>query len=90
MLGAVKETKANGEVSGMVPNLRIFETKEKNYFSVTVGDTFLWGSSPKKRALELANGDEASVKYENYKVLEVRNLSKNLTAKKSQGFFERV
>ncbi|WP_454990841.1 hypothetical protein [Campylobacter rectus] len=36
-----------------------------------------------------ANGDEASVKYENFKVLEIRNLSKNLTAKKSQGFFER-
>jgi len=89
MLGAVKETKANGEASGAVRNLRIFETKEKNYFSVTVGDTFLWGSSPKKRALELANGDEASVKYENFKVLEIRNLSKNLTAKKSQGFFER-
>ena len=89
MLGAAKEPKSSGEVSGMVRNLRIFETKEKNYFSVTVGDTFLWGSNPKKRALELANGDEASVKYENYKVLEVRNLSKNLTAKKSQGFFER-
>ena len=41
MLGAVKETKANGEASGAVRNLRIFETKEKNYFSVTVGDTFL-------------------------------------------------
>lgn len=90
MLGAVKEPKSSGEVSGMVRNLRIFETKEKNYFSVTAGDTFLWGSSPKKRALELENGDEASVKYENYKVLEVRNLSKNLTAKKSQGFFERA
>ena len=89
VLGAVKEPKANGEVSGAVRNLRIFETKEKNYFSVTVGDTFLWGSSPKKRALELANGDEASVKYENFKVLKIRNLSKNLTAKKSQGFFER-
>ena len=89
MLGAVKEPKSSGEVSGMVRNLRIFETKEKNYFSVTVGDTFLWGSSPKKRALELENGDEASVKYENFKVLEIRNLSKNLTAKKSQGFFER-
>ena len=90
MLGAAKEPKSSGEVSGMVGNLRIFETKEKNYFSVTVGDTFLWGSSPKKRALELANGDEASVKYENFKVLEIRNLSKNLTAKKSQGFFERA
>lgn len=89
VLGAVKEPKANGKVSGAVRNLRIFETKEKNYFIVTVGDTFLWGSSPKKRALELANGDEASVKYENFKVLEIRNLSKNLTAKKSQGFFER-
>ncbi|WP_314068768.1 hypothetical protein [Campylobacter showae] len=89
MLGATKEPKANGKVSGTARNLRIFETKEKNYFSVTVGDTFLWGSSPKKRALELANGDEASVKYENFKVLEIRNLSKNLTAKKSQGFFER-
>ena len=89
MLGAAKEPKSSGEVSGMVRNLRIFETKEKNYFSVTVGDTFLWGSSPKKRALELANGDEASVKYENFRVLEIRNLSKNLTAKKSQGFFER-
>ena len=43
MLGAVKEPKANGEVSGMARNLRIFETKEKSYFSVTVGDTFLWG-----------------------------------------------
>ena len=90
MLGVAKEPKANGEVSGAVRNLRVFETKEKNYFSVTVGNTFLWGSSPKKRALELANGDEASVKYENFKVLEIRNLSKNLTAKKSQGFFERV
>ena len=90
MLGAVKEPKANGKVSGMVRNLRIFETKEKSYFSVTVGDTFLWGSSPKKRALELANGDEASVKYENFRVIKIRNLSKNLTAKKSQGFFERV
>lgn len=90
MLGVVKEPKANGEVSGTARNLRIFETKEKNYFSVTVGDTFLWGSSPKKRALELANGDEASVKYENFRVIKIRNLSKNLTAKKSQGFFERV
>ena len=90
MLGAAKEPKSSGEVSGTARNLRIFETKEKNYFSVTVGDTFLWGSSPKKRALELANGDEASVKYENFKVLEIRNLSKNLTAKKSQGFFERA
>ena len=89
MLGAVKEPNANGKASGAARNLRIFETKEKNYFSVTIGDTFLWGSSPKKRALELANGDEASVKYENFKVLEIRNLSKNLTAKKSQGFFER-
>ena len=76
MLGATKEPKSSGEVSGMVRNLRIFETKEKNYFSVTVCDTFLWGSNPKKRALELANGDKASVKYENYKVLEIRNLSK--------------
>lgn len=90
MLGAEKEPKSSGEVSGMVRNLRIFETKEKNYFSVTVGDTFLWGSSHKRRALELVNGDEASVKYENFKVLEIRNISKNLTAKKSQGFFERV
>ena len=90
MLGAVKEPKASGEVSGTVRNLRIFETKEKNYFSVTVGDTFLWGSSPKKRALELENGDEVSVKYENFRVIKIRNLSKNLTAKKSQGFFERV
>lgn len=89
MLGATKEPKANGKVSGTARNLRIFEAKEKNYFSVTVADTFLWGSSPKKRALELANGDEASVKYENFRVLEIRNLSKNLTAKKSQGFFER-
>ena len=89
VLGAVKEPNANGKASGAARNLRIFETKEKNYFSVTIGDTFLWGSSPKKRALELANGDEASVKYENFKVLEIRNLSKNLTAKKSQGFFER-
>ena len=89
MLDVIKEPEANGETSGAVRNLRIFETKDKNYFSVTVGDTFLWGSSPKKRALELANGDEASVKYENFKVLEIRNLSKNLTAKKSQGFFER-
>ena len=90
MLGATKEPKANGEASGAARNLRIFETKEKSYFSVTVGDTFLWGSSPKKRALELANGDEASVKYENFRVIKIRNLSKNLTAKKSQGFFERV
>ena len=90
VLGVAKEPKANGEVSGMVRDLRIFETKEKNYFSVTVGDTFLWGSSPKKRALELANGDEASVKYENFRVIKIRNLSKNLTAKKSQGFFERA
>ena len=90
MLGAVKEPKANGEVSGTARNLRIFEAKEKNYFSVTVADTFLWGSSPKKRALELENGDEASVKYENFRVIKIRNLSKNLTAKKSQGFFERV
>nr|WP_315014026.1 hypothetical protein [uncultured Campylobacter sp.] len=37
-----------------------------------------------------ANGDEASVKYENFRVTKIRNLSKNLTAKKSQGFFERV
>ena len=90
MLGATKEPKSSGEVSGMVRNLRIFETKEKNYFNVTVADTFLWGSSPKKRALELANGDEASVKYENFRVIKIRNRSKNLTAKKSQGFFERV
>ena len=90
VLGAAKEPKTNGEVSGMVRDLRIFETKENSYFSVTVGDTFLWGSSPKKRALELANGDEASVKYENFRVIKIRNLSKNLTAKKSQGFFERV
>lgn len=87
VLGAAKETKANGEASGAVRNLRIFETKEKNYFSVTIGDTFLWGSSPKKRPLELANGDEASVKYENFKVLEIRNLSKNLTAKKIARLF---
>ena len=86
MLGAVKEPKANGKVSGTARNLRIFEAKEKNYFSVTVGDTFLWGSSPKKRALELANGDEASVKYENSKVLEIRNLSKNLTANTGEDF----
>lgn len=90
VLGAAKEPKTNGEVSGMVRDLRIFETKENSYFSVTVGDTFLWGSSPKKRALELENGDEASVKYENFRVIKIRNLSKNLTAKKSQGFFERV
>ncbi|WP_298947492.1 hypothetical protein [uncultured Campylobacter sp.] len=90
MLGAAKESKANGEVSGTVRDLRIFETKEKSYFSVTVGDTFLWGSSPKKRALELENGDEASVKYENFRVIKIRNLTKNLRAKKSQGFFERV
>jgi hypothetical protein len=90
MLGATKESKANGEANGTVRDLRIFETKEKSYFSVTVGDTFLWGSSPKKRALELENGDEASVKYENFRVIKIRNLSKNLTAKKSQGFFERV
>ena len=51
MLGAVKEPKSSGEVSGRVRDLRIFEAKEKNYFSVTIGDTFLWGSSPKKRAL---------------------------------------
>ena len=90
MLDAAKEPKANGEVSGAARNLRIFETKEKNYFSVTVADTFLWGSSPKKRTLELENGDEASVKYENFRIVKIRNLSKNLTAKKSQGFFERV
>ena len=90
MLDAAKEPKANGEVSGTARNLRVFETKEKNYFSVTVADTFLWGSSPKKRALELANGDEASVKYENFRVIKIRNLSKNLTVKKSQGFFERA
>mgnify|MGYP000888775479 FL=1 len=90
MLGATKESKANGEANGRVCDLRIFETKEKSYFSVTVGDTFLWGSSPKKRALELENGDEASVKYENFRVIKIRNRSKNLTAKKSQGFFERV
>lgn len=89
MLGVAKEPKSSGEVSGRVRDLRIFEAKEKNYFSVTIGDTFLWGSSPKKRALELANGDEASVKYENFRVIKIRNLSKNLTAKKSQGFFER-
>jgi len=29
------------------------------------------------------------VKYENFRVIKIRNLSKNLTAKKSQGFFER-
>ena len=46
VLGAAKETKANGEASGAVRNLRIFEAKEKNYFSVTVGDTFLWGKQP--------------------------------------------
>ena len=90
MLGAAKETKSSGEANGRVRDLRIFETKEKNYFSVTVADTFLWGSSPKKRALELANGDEASVKYENFRVIKIRNRSKNLTAKKSQGFFERM
>ena len=82
MLGTTKEPNANGEVSGTARNLRIFETKEKNYFSVTVGDTFLWGSSLKKRALELANGDEASVKYENFRVIKILNLSKYLTAKK--------
>ena len=71
MLGAAKEPKANSEVSGRVRDLRIFETKEKNYFSVTVGDTFLWGSSPKKRALELENGGEASVKYENFRVIKI-------------------
>ena len=90
VLGAAKETKSSGEANGRVRDLRIFETKENSYFSVTVGDTFLWGSSPKKRALELENGDEASVKYENFRVIKIRNLSKNLTAKKSQGFFERV
>ena len=90
MIGAAKETKSSGEANGRVCDLRIFETKEKSYFSVTVGDTFLWGSSPKKRALELENGDEASVKYENFRVIKIRNRSKNLTAKKSQGFFERV
>ena len=90
MIGAAKETKSSGEADGRVCDLRIFETKEKSYFSVTVGDTFLWGSSPKKHALELENGDEASVKYENFRVIKIRNLSKNLTAKKSQGFFERV
>ncbi|EET79692.1 putative membrane protein [Campylobacter showae] len=90
MLGVAKEPKSSGEASGAVRDLRIFEAKEKNYFSVTIGDTFLWGSSPKKRALELENGDEASVKYENFRVIKIRNLSKNLTAKKSQGFFERV
>ena len=90
MLGAAKETKSSGEANGRVCDLRIFETKEKSYFRVTVGDTFLWGSSPKKHALELENGDEASVKYENFRVVKIRNLSKNLTAKKSQGFFERV
>ena len=41
MLGAVKEPKASGEANGAVRNLRVFEAKEKNYFSVTVGDTFL-------------------------------------------------
>ena len=41
LLGAAKEPKANGEASGAARNLRIFETKEKNYFSVTVGDAFL-------------------------------------------------
>lgn len=71
MLDAIKEPKASGEANGRVRDLRIFETKEKNYFIVTIGDTFLWGSSPKKRPLELANGDEASVKYENFKVLEI-------------------
>lgn len=90
MLGAAKETKSSGEANGRVRDLRSFETKEKSYCSVTVGDTFLWGSSPKKRALELENGDEASVKYENFRVIKIRNLSKNLTAKKSQGFFERA
>ena len=90
MLGATKEPKANGEANGRVRDKRIFETKEKSYFSATVGDAFLWGSSHKKRALELENGDEASVKYENFRVIKIRNLSKNLTAKKSQGFFERV
>ena len=90
VLGAAKEPKTNGEANGRVRDKRIFETKEKSYFSVTVGDTFLWGSSPKKRALELENGDEASVKYENFRVIKIRNRSKNLTAKKSQGFFERV
>ena len=90
MLGAAKETKSSGEANGRVCDLRIFETKEKSYFSVTVGDTFLWGGSPKKRALELENGDEASVKYENFRVIKIRNRSKNLTAKKSQGFFERM
>jgi hypothetical protein len=90
VLGAAKEPKSSGEANGRVCDKRIFETKEKNYFSVTVGETFLWDSSPKKRALELENGDEASVKYENFRVLEIQNLSKNLTAKKSQGFFERV
>ena len=90
MLGATKEPKSSGEANGRVRDKRIFETKEKSYFRVMVGDTFLWGSSHKKRALELANGDEASVKYENFRVIKIRNLSKNLTAKKSQGFFERA
>ena len=43
VLGAAKEPKSSGEANGRVRDLRIFETKEKNYFSVTVGDTFLWG-----------------------------------------------
>ena len=30
------------------------------------------------------------MKYENFRIVKIRNLSKNLTAKKSQGFFERV
>ena len=34
VLGVAKEPKSSGEVSGMVRNLRIFETKEKSYFSV--------------------------------------------------------
>ena len=33
VLGAVKEPKANGKVSGAVRNLRIFETKEKIFFN---------------------------------------------------------
>lgn len=30
------------------------------------------------------------MKYENFRVIKIRNLSKNLTAKKSQGLFEKA
>lgn len=89
LLGAQKEAKANGEATGEVRGLRIFEAKDKIYFNAAIADVFLWGSATKKRGLELANGDEASAKYENFRITRLQNLGKNALVSKSQGFFQR-